>query len=305
MRASREAAPDDRHPVALPRGAADRRVDRPRARGEPAAGQRQVDALDLAAPDLRLQRRVGLVVAGDDEQAAGVLVEPVDDPGPLGVGAAAEELPSSSTRVGPRCEGAGWTTRPAGLSTTARSLVEVDDAQLVAAHLLCLAQVDQGEARRRRAVIATSARLNGGQRADVDVVGDRAGAEPVGEVAERAAGEQADRDPHPGPGRVAGEEEADEGERDERRRRSARAPPPLARPKATPLVVGEGEAERAEHVDVLARGRGCASTTALAAWSSDDDQAAERAGQAPGAAPLRGAHPAIRPTTTARRRRGR
>src|SRR6476620_10696851 len=28
--------------------------------------------------------------------------------------------PSSETSVGPRCEGAGWTTRPAGLSTTAR-----------------------------------------------------------------------------------------------------------------------------------------------------------------------------------------
>ena len=35
---------------------------------------------------------MGLVVAGDDEQAAGPLVEPVDDAGPLGVGTAAEDL---------------------------------------------------------------------------------------------------------------------------------------------------------------------------------------------------------------------
>ena len=38
-------------------------------------------------------------------------------------------------------------------------------------------------------------------------------ADPVGEVAERAAGEQADRDPHPGPGRVAGEQVEDQAER--------------------------------------------------------------------------------------------
>ena len=69
----------DGHAVALARGAADRRVDRAGARGEAAPGQRQVDALDLAALDLRLQRRVRLVAAGDDEQAAGVLVEAVDD----------------------------------------------------------------------------------------------------------------------------------------------------------------------------------------------------------------------------------
>ena len=44
VRASREAAPDTAIRVALARAAADRRVDRPRARAEPAAGQREVDA---------------------------------------------------------------------------------------------------------------------------------------------------------------------------------------------------------------------------------------------------------------------
>ena len=48
-------------------------------------------------------------------------------------------------------------------------------------------------------------------------------------------------------------------------------------------VVGEGQSERAQHVDLLARGRGAPRPAALAAWSSDDDEAAERAGEAPGA----------------------
>ena len=39
-------------------------------------------------------------------------------------------------------------------------------------------------------MIATSARLKGGQEPIVDEVGDGVGADAVGEVAERAAGEQ-------------------------------------------------------------------------------------------------------------------
>ena len=42
--------------------------------------QRQVLALDLARLDLRAESRVGVLVAGDDHQAGGVLVEAVDDP---------------------------------------------------------------------------------------------------------------------------------------------------------------------------------------------------------------------------------
>ena len=50
----------------------------------------------------------------------------------------------------------------------------------------------------------------------VDEVGDRVGADPIGEVADRPAGEQPGGDPHPGPGRVAGEEVGDHAERRQR-----------------------------------------------------------------------------------------
>src|SRR6185295_393694 len=82
----------DSHAVTLPRGTADRGVDRAGARGEPPPRQRQVHAFNLAPLDLRLQRGMGLVVASDDEQAAGALVEAMDDAGSLGVGTAAEQV---------------------------------------------------------------------------------------------------------------------------------------------------------------------------------------------------------------------
>ena len=64
------------------------------------------------------------------------------------------------------------------------------------------------------------------------------------------------------------------------------------------LVVGEGEAERAEDVDVLARVE-VGLDHRLGDLVEGDDEAAERAGEAPGARALH-AHPEIRPTTTAR-----
>ena len=82
----------DGHAVALARGAADRGVDRARPRGEVPLRQGEVDPLDLATLDLRLQGAVGRVVAGDDEQAAGPLVEAVDDPGALRVLSTAEHV---------------------------------------------------------------------------------------------------------------------------------------------------------------------------------------------------------------------
>jgi hypothetical protein len=78
--------------VAAAGSAADRGVDRASAGGEAALGERQIDPLDLALAHRLLQRRVGLVVAGDDEQAAGALVEPMNDPWSLRVGAATEDL---------------------------------------------------------------------------------------------------------------------------------------------------------------------------------------------------------------------
>ena len=74
----------DRHPVPLPRRAPDRRVDRAGARARaalrPAPGRR---ARPRGAGPAACEGAVRLVGAGDDHQAAGVLVEAVDDPGAL------------------------------------------------------------------------------------------------------------------------------------------------------------------------------------------------------------------------------
>jgi hypothetical protein len=78
--------------VSLPSRAADRGVDRARARAEATTGKSQVDPFDVALPNLLLKRRVRLVVPRYDQQAAGVLVEAVDDSRPLGVLSPAEDL---------------------------------------------------------------------------------------------------------------------------------------------------------------------------------------------------------------------
>src|SRR5262249_3938156 len=119
---------------------------------------------------------------------------------------------SSSTRVVPACEGAGWTTRPAGLSTTAResSRWTMRSCSATPGLALGFAQVDQDQqddAEGDRRVGQVEGRPGG----QVDEVGDRAGAHAVEQVAEGAAGEQPGRHPHPGPRRVAGEEIEDDG----------------------------------------------------------------------------------------------
>src|SRR6185295_12033580 len=108
--------------------------------------------------------------------------------------------PSSSTRVGPLCEGAGWTTSPAGLSTTARSSSTwtMRNPSFTATTLPSGA-LYAGIGRKRRT--GRSLRLSlpeiggredndagghrdvgeveGGPAADLDVVGDRVGADAV------------------------------------------------------------------------------------------------------------------------------
>ena len=114
-------------------------------------------------------------------------------------------------------------------------VVEVDDRG--AARLIgrLLAQEDQGEDRDADGDRDVG-EVEGRPGADVDEVGDGAGAHAVGEVAERAAGEQADGDPHPRPVGLRANRKPTKAERERRRRRSAAAPPPPARPKATPLL---------------------------------------------------------------------
>src|SRR6185369_14570231 len=121
-------------------------------------------------------------------------------------------------------------------------------------------------------------------------------AQAVGEVAERAAGDQSDRDPDPRHGRVAGQQESDEGEREdgEGDQRQDAAP---GQPEGDALVVGEGEVQRTEQVDLLA-GHQLTLDDGLERLVEDQDGPAERPSRQPGAL-LRGAHPRIRPTTTA------
>ena len=76
---------DDRHLLALARVAADRRVDRARARvGPPQTRARYSRSSDPSAVvgEQGGEALVGGVGLGDDQQAGGVLVEPVDDAGP-------------------------------------------------------------------------------------------------------------------------------------------------------------------------------------------------------------------------------
>ena len=120
--------------MALARGAPDRGVDRAGARAELAAGEREVDAFDLAPLDRRLQGGVGLLAAGDDEQAAGALVEPVDDPRALGVLAAAEDVAELVDQGRARVRGRRVDDQARRLVDDGQGLVEVDDPQLRLSH---------------------------------------------------------------------------------------------------------------------------------------------------------------------------
>src|SRR6185436_12128645 len=139
--------------------------------------------------------------------------------------------PSLSTRVGPRCEGAGWTTSPAGLSTTARSSSTwtIDNSPLIASPTPSGALYPRIGGERRTGgslgLLLVQIRecqhddaggngdvgeVEGGPAADLDIVGDRVGADTVGEVPQRAPGEQPGRDPEARSGRVTPEDEADD-----------------------------------------------------------------------------------------------
>jgi hypothetical protein len=115
--------------VSFARSAADRRVYRPSARGEAASGQRQVVALDLASLNLGLQGGVSSVGAGDNEQAAGALVEPVNDAGALRVLPTAEDLAQLVNKGWAMVGGRRVDYEAGRLVDDGERLVEVDDAQ--------------------------------------------------------------------------------------------------------------------------------------------------------------------------------
>ena len=77
----------DGHARAHARVAADRGLDRARARRRAALDEGQVLALERRAASARCSSRCDLLRARDDEQARGVAVEAVHDPGALGLAA--------------------------------------------------------------------------------------------------------------------------------------------------------------------------------------------------------------------------
>ena len=120
-----------------------------------------------------------------------------------------------------------------------------------------------------------------------DEVGDVAGADPVDQVAERAARQQPRRHPHPGPRRVAREEPDDDAEGDQRdhdQQRHAAA----GQAEGDAFVVRLGELQRAEHVDLFAEHE-VVLDHGLDDLVDDEDDDAEGAGQRP--RPGRRAHP--------------
>src|SRR6187551_1120105 len=116
--------------MSLPRGAADRRIDRSGARGKAPAGQREVNALHLALAHHLLQRSMGRVVAGDDQQSAGLLVETMDDAGSLRVGTATEDLAQLVDQGGAAVRGSRLDDEAGWLLDHREVLVKVDDAEL-------------------------------------------------------------------------------------------------------------------------------------------------------------------------------
>ena len=110
--------------------AADRRLDAPRPRARPAA--RRARGTCARAPRRRTSsgsRRCASSRARDDQQPRRVAVEPVDDAGPLRARRPRRAAASASTSVPVACPAPGWTTSPAGLSTTSRCSSSYDDPQ--------------------------------------------------------------------------------------------------------------------------------------------------------------------------------
>ena len=120
MRHCRPSARDHRHLRARDRVAADRRVDLAVAR-DAAVHHREVLALDAAR--LELAHEIGLRGQGlrHDQQAAGVLVEPMHDAGARHAGERGAWRSRALSSVPCQLPLPGCTTSPAGLLMTSRS----------------------------------------------------------------------------------------------------------------------------------------------------------------------------------------
>ena len=279
------AAPADRPPLRRPVVAAERRVDRPRARPRPPLDQRQVGRARPrgalispragGAPRRRGRRpsaRRCPCRAGGRSPAA---------PGPRRRRAARRARRPASV---PRCAGAGWTTSPAGLSTTARR----SSTGRAAA---------RGSRRRRPApargasaasaitttpsVIATSARLNAGHSGG----SMKSVTAPSRTRSARLPSAPPASSPTPSHSPGASVSNANqptisaEGDRRERDHERVAAARRRARTRS-PLLVTLVELEAERQVGALAGHHRRASIAALAAWSSDTTTRRRRASAA-------------------------
>jgi hypothetical protein len=163
--------------------APDRRLD-PAAPGPgPSANERQVLAVDCAPADQPLQTPVRLLRPSHDEQPGRVAVEPVNDPGPLGLLAARRGMGEQPVDQGPdRVSGRRVDDEAGGLVDDEQMLVLPRDPQLhllgdeIARHGLGRVQLDllaADEPKALRAHLAVDVHPASGEQA----LGGRAGAD--------------------------------------------------------------------------------------------------------------------------------
>src|SRR5215204_1770191 len=147
-------------------------IDRAHSGAQAALDQCEVGAPHLVSLDLCRQTPVGLVAAGDQHQPRGVLVQPVDDPGPLWIVASAQELAENIDERVPTVPRSAVYDQARRLVHDGQPLVRVDDARLEAhpgpgfgstSSRLGAGLSDTRTSPSAPRVIATSARLNAGQ----------------------------------------------------------------------------------------------------------------------------------------------
>ena len=272
-----------------------------------ALDQRRVRAPHLPRLDLLRQPAVGLVAARDDHQPRGVLVEAMDDPGPPRILAAPKQVPQHVHEGRATVPAAAWTTKPAGFSITAShsSACRMLGWRLTSSRVSPPVRIAlPGCADRREHQPQGSqgdrhvGEVEGGPQREVDEIGHSIGAHPVGEIAERAAYQQAYGKRQPWPPRIDREPGDHQRQGDDGHHEHESLP--LADPERQPPVGGVSEVYAEYEVLPLADGqRGDDDRFGHLVY--EDDRTAGSKRQAPDGdrlARLRRAQPRISPTTT-------